>query len=138
MDDLHVFDYLDNQDTQSCRNKQFYSHHDPLNDLPDDQFRRKYRMSKESFLKLLELVGDNIRDSTDSRGKPTSACRQLLIALRFYAVGTFHDVTGEMAGHSAGHVSNIIARVSRILSAMSKDFIRFPTDEEAKQVFFAG
>jgi len=60
--------------------------------------------------------------------------RQLLIALRLYAVGTFHDVTGEMAGYSKSHISVIITRVSHILSSMVKDFVKFPTPEEALEV----
>ena len=136
MEDLHVLNYIDSiHNKLFCKNH--YVFHDPLEDLPDYQFKKKYRMSKEAFLKLLSMTEKSIRESTETRGRPTSASRQLLITLRFYAVGTFHDVTGEMIGHSRSHVSVIITRVSRILSSLLKDFIKLPADDEAKRVSYS-
>ena len=77
---------------------------------------------------ILSLIGDKMREeSHTNRGRPTSVGRQLLIALRFYAIGTFHDVTGQMAGFSKSHISVIITRVSHILSSIFKDLVKFPT-----------
>ena len=131
---MHTLDYLSNCDTKSAGRSNFYSQVDPLEDFSDQQFKQKYRMSKESFNKLLTIIGDQIREETDNRGRPTSAGRQLLIALRFYAVGTFHDVNGEMAGYSKSHISVIVTRVSRILSSMLRDYVKFPSHEEALEV----
>ena len=102
---MHTLDYISSSHVNSAGRDNFYSQVDPLEDFTDDQFKQKYRMTKASFNKLLSIIGDKIREESDTnRGRPTSAGRQLLIALRFYAVGTFHDVTGEMAGYSKSHI----------------------------------
>ena len=135
MEDMHVLDHFDfGLVSQQHHRRNHYNSVDPFLDMTDTQFKRKYRMSKESFQKLFSLLDNKLVASTNTRDKPTSTRRQLLIALRFYAVGTFHDVTGEMAGHSKSHVSDIVARVSQLLSSMTKDFIHFPSKSDALKV----
>jgi len=89
------------------RRKNFYQRHDPFTELNEQEFRHKYRMKKSSFRRLLDILRTQLEETHDPRATPPHM--QLLIALRFYAVDTFHYVTGDLMGFSAGHVCKIVA-----------------------------
>lgn len=136
MDHIHLLDDLDMIDmpVNVCRQRNFYATREPFNELTDYQFRAKYRMTKASFLLLHDLVKDKLREAVDDRGHPSSTTTQLLIALRFYATGTFQDVMGDGIGVSQSHTSVVVKEVSHVLASLSPDFIRLPSEEEAKEV----
>jgi hypothetical protein len=90
MEDIHLLEEVDSTPS-SCRQINFYSKRDPIVEYNDQQFRRTFRMSKESFCRLHEIVSPLLPRTPDPRA--TSTEMQLLIALRFYAVDTFHYVT---------------------------------------------
>lgn len=56
---------------------------------------------------------------------------QLLITLRFYALGSMLLSVGDFSGVSKSSVSNIVQKVSSAIALLRKDFIKMPqTDEE--------
>lgn len=127
MDEVHLIDDIE----RLCRRKNYYQKHDPFESLSDEEFRHRYRMTKQSFCRLLSLIEEKI-SSDDPRSTPPHM--QLLLALRFYAAGNFHYTTGDLLGYSAGHVCKIIARVSSAIASMFPQFISFPSNEELKKV----
>lgn len=61
----------------------------PFTAYHEDEFRIRYRFSKESVMHgLLPLVIDGLT-KPDMRGLPIEPIVQLLICLRFYATGSF-------------------------------------------------
>lgn len=133
---LDFLDHIDPVKEAVCRQKRFYAKRDPLEELSDQQFREKYRMKKESFWKLHDLLANDLdKGASDSRGhEATASHTQLLITLRFYSAGTFQDLTGETFGVSQSQVCKIIKRVSAVIAALAPQYIKLPTAEEAKQV----
>ena len=132
MDDVHLLDDIDEIEEQSTRRRRyFYERRDPLNEYNDQEFRRD-RMTKQSFCRLLEIVSPLLPQTNDPRA--TSPEMQLLIALRFYAVDTFHYISGELLGYSAGHVCKIVATVSAAIASLFPHFIACPSNEELKKV----
>lgn len=113
---------------------------DHLLQLDEDQFRRRYRMSKASFMQLLNLIIEEL-NWANNRNHPTPPHIQLQVALRFYATGSFQLVQGDLLGLSQPTVSRIVRRVSEIIAGHSKDFIKFPSPAECHEVrhsLFAG
>ena len=61
----------------------------PLEFYGEDDFRRRFRFRKDSFVNVvLPLVEEELSQPTN-RGLPISPVHQLLLALRFYATGSY-------------------------------------------------
>ena len=59
---------------------------------------------------------------------------QVLVALRFYARGSFLPVIGDTVGLSKSTVSNIITNVSEALAVKKQQFIAWPSQDEINVV----
>ena len=60
--------------------------------------------------------------------------QQVLIALRFYASGSFLQVIGDTAGVDKSTVSRVVTNVSNALISKQSEFITWPTDAEVAEV----
>uniref|UniRef100_A0A8C4RFS1 DDE Tnp4 domain-containing protein n=1 Tax=Erpetoichthys calabaricus TaxID=27687 RepID=A0A8C4RFS1_ERPCA len=58
---------------------------------------------------------------------------QCLIALRFYASGTFYQVVGDNMGVDKSTVSNVVKAVSVELASLVNEFVSFPKDDQMAQ-----
>ncbi|XP_023311006.1 uncharacterized protein LOC111691841 [Anoplophora glabripennis] len=63
-------------------------------ELDDGKFLERYRLSKKVVIKVLEEIEPALEYATD-RNFPLTPIQQLLIALRFYATGSFQTVMGD-------------------------------------------
>ena len=98
-----------------------------------DEFRMRFRFSKPAFEHILELVRD-VLEHESKRNNAVSAELQLLIALRFFATGSFQMTLADVFGIHQTTVSRIVYRVSRAIAALRRTYIKFPNQEErAKQ-----
>lgn len=65
---------------------------------------------------------------------------QLLVALRFYATGSFFVTMGDFCGISKVSAHTIVHRVSPAIASLSEDFITFATQpdqiRQAEREFF--
>lgn len=142
MPHVHLLDdvaLMDDDTTTVCRQTKFYATRTPLVELTDQQFRAKYRMTRSSFYKLHDRVKPMLREGVDMRGAPTTTETQLLCAIRFFATGTFQDVTGDGIGLSQSKISTIVKDVSLAIASLAHEYISLPTDEETAEVsMFAG
>lgn len=69
----------------------------------DDDFRKRYRFSKAGFVHVLRRIEKEIKH-LDNRGSPLRPDQQLLIALRYFASGSFQVVAGDLNGVSVATV----------------------------------
>ena len=106
---------------------------DPFLYASEREFRRHFRMTKASFSRLLDLVTDDLSPA-NARGLPTPAHIKLLVALRYYAVGSFHYITGKVHGCSPAHVCQVVKQVSRVLARLLPSFLKMPTAAQAIEV----
>ncbi|XP_031327365.1 putative nuclease HARBI1 [Photinus pyralis] len=106
----------------------------------EEQFFNRFRVTKNTALHINGLIEDNIRHRTD-RNHAVSPLQQLLVALRFYACGSFQIVAGDFGGLHRTTSGQIIRRVSRAIAELSPVYIKMPdTVEEMaiiKQGFYA-
>ncbi|XP_037866933.1 putative nuclease HARBI1 [Bombyx mori] len=99
----------------------------PLEVYDDDEFRKRYRLTKDSVVHiLLPLLTNNINEN--DRGLPLTPILQVLIALRFYA--NFQIVCGDLHKISQSVVSKTVANISKRLALKSRQFIKFPALNE--------
>ena len=97
---------------------------DPLR-LPDHVLLRQYRLPRRAILQLADILKDELQRST-RRSSPLSVVLQVMVALRFFASGTFQMVLGGTVGVSQSSVSHVVRDVSNALSTRARQFIKFP------------
>ena len=101
--------------------------------LPEEQFLERYRMSKAVVSKIVDEIQDRLEYPTN-RNRPLSPMLQVLIALRFYATGSFHLMVGDNAGISKTTVSRIVCKVSEAIASLRGRYITFPSLEERPRI----
>ena len=99
-----------------------------LHDYTDDELRSRYRFGRESIEVLVDLLRDDLERAT-ARNHALSTTVQVLVALRFFASGSFLQVIGDTIGLSKSTVSRIIANVSYALAQNQMHFIKWPSTE---------
>ncbi|XP_050027901.2 putative nuclease HARBI1 [Dermacentor andersoni] len=105
----------------------------PLELYTDEEFRSRYRFSKQSVVLLLKELRLNRND--DKRGEPLPPVLKLLITLRFYATGAMQTVVGDLVNVSQPSVSRSIWEVTQaICVGLFRKYVRLPTSAEAKSV----
>ena len=96
-------------------------------DLTDEQLCDRYRFGGVSINYLLDIFGDELRRKTN-RSHALKPIDQLLIALRFYASGSFLQVIGDTIGVDKSTVSRVVYNVSSVLASKQGQFIKWPTE----------
>lgn len=135
MDSIDVISTLRKDGRIRRQNKREIVHNESLS---DKEFKNKYRMTKETFENLYEMVEDDI--SIDNKGGGISGRIRLLVALRYYACGCFQQVHADIKFVSQPTVSRILKDVSKILSSYSRvniDFLDKNSCEEMAEKFKA-
>ncbi|KAG7295933.1 hypothetical protein JYU34_021021 [Plutella xylostella] len=98
---------------------------DPFRFFSDDQFKLRYRFSKSTVVNIILPELEEL-NTYNQRGLPIALDQQLLIALRFYATGSFQKVCGDLHYLSQPTVCHIIERVSSVLATKLNKYIYFP------------
>ncbi|KAL1444717.1 hypothetical protein MTO96_029642 [Rhipicephalus appendiculatus] len=102
-------------------------------DMTDDEFRRHFRLSKET---VRWLCGELAEELEGVRATRLSVERKVLCALRFYATGSFQGCVGsEETIHMAqSTVSDSIKHVTEAIVKVGarKGWVRFPVTTEEK------
>lgn len=71
------------------------------------------------------MIADRVQRLTNAR-RAISPLHQLLVALQFYATGTFQNTVGNVLHISQTSVSRCVRDVSIALSEIARDQIVFP------------
>lgn len=115
----------------------------PLNVMPDVQFRREFRMTKDSFRKLHDIVsplitGSDVLPDSDNQNESYRSTmpkfKKLLVTLKYLACGNFHYNTGLCEGYSSAQVCRVVKEVAPAIASLCPLYVKFPTDEERKRV----
>ena len=111
------------------RNKVFRDRTNPLESYDDFELYQKFRFRREDILEIVEEVREDLL--FPNRLGATDPLLQVLIALRFYATGTFHDMCGELVGVSKATANRLINRLTSALVRCVPNHINFPDQREA-------
>ncbi len=80
-------------------------------------------------MNLAHILRDNLQRKT-KRSSPLPIILQIMVALRFFAYGSFQAVLNNTVGIGQSSISQIVFNVSRDLSRMVKNFIKFIVAEQ--------
>lgn len=107
--------------------------HEDAFDLPDELFRRQFRLGKETAQWLCDELADELGGL---RTSALSVRRQVLCALRFFATGGFQASVGNEAnvGMAQPTVSKCVRRVAEAIVNVGsqRGWVRFPASPEEK------
>lgn len=115
----------------------------PLITQPDIEFRREYRMSKNSFRKFFHILSPLISGSDcdpdaelgpEVRGKRMPKYHKLLITLKYLATGNFHYDTGAITAYSPSQVCVVIREVATAIASLFQTYIKLPEADERQRV----
>ncbi|CAC5411101.1 HARBI1 [Mytilus coruscus] len=104
-----------------------------INDLSDRELRAQYRFGRAGLEFTTDIVRADIEHPT-KRTKALSPEMQVLIALRYYATGSFMEVVGDKVGVDKSTVSRCITRVSTVLASKAGTFIKWPSEDRKREI----
>ena len=121
------------------RERKFQQREIDLDELTDEELRSRYRLGRESIKFLVEILKDDLQRQT-RRNHALSPTLQVLVALRFFASGSFLQIIGDTVGLPKSTVSRIVTDVSKALVSKQEEFINFPTEpaevQDVKRGFY--
>ena len=109
-----------------CKRK-FQQQEIDLDELTDEELHSSYRFGRESIKFLVEILKDDLHRQT-RRNHALSPTLQVLVALHFFASGSFLQIIGDTVGLPKSTVSRIVTDVSKALVNKQEEFINFPTE----------
>ena len=113
------------------RERIFRDRSNPL-ELSDQEITSKYRLDRQSILDLCDLLKEDLERPT-RRSKSLSVSTQVFCALRYFAVGSFQQVVGDLHGVSKPSVSRAVHLVAAPLCRHVAEYIKFPQHQNEKR-----
>ena len=107
--------YANRRNTHVRRVRHLRDRFNPLEEYDDEAFRLRFRLRKDSVSDLVKILAKDLEHQT-RRGLLPTPMQQVLIALRFYATGTFQRVIGDLFGVSVFAACRVIHKVSRAIA----------------------
>ncbi|KAL0153038.1 hypothetical protein M9458_051637 [Cirrhinus mrigala] len=104
----------------------------PLEQYTSEELYARFRFGRDDIKYIADLVRPALQHQTQ-RSHALSVEEQCLIALRFYACGTFYQVIGDNMGVRKTTVSNVVKAMSVALGSLINQFVYFPKDDQTAQ-----
>ena len=113
---------------QNIRIRHLRDRFNPLEEYHNEDFRLRFRLRKDWVIYLQHQT---------RRGLPLIPMQQVLIALRFYATGTFQRVIRDLLGVSAFAACTAGHKVSKAIEKQRAQFLSFPENlADTKRKFY--
>jgi nuclease HARBI1 len=87
------------------------------------------QINKSKTVFFCKQIKDDLEPET-LRSQPISSMNQLLIALRFYATGSFQLVVGDTFAVDKATVCRILHRVTRAIANLRQKYVKFPDSHQ--------
>uniref|UniRef100_A0A8C5N5G4 Putative nuclease HARBI1 n=1 Tax=Gouania willdenowi TaxID=441366 RepID=A0A8C5N5G4_GOUWI len=104
----------------------------PLEQYTNEELYARFRFGNADIKYIADLVRPELQRRT-RRSHSLSVEEQVLIALRFYASGSFYQVVGDSIGVDKSTVSKVVKALSVTLASLVNQFVCFPRDDQISQ-----
>ena len=95
----------------------------------EEQFRCRFRFPNDSFWEMFQIIEADIT-ADNVRGNPSPAEIRLLLKLRLYTTGAFHEAYADLCDNiSQRSASRINRHVTQAIAWLKICYIQFPTAE---------
>jgi len=106
--------------------------------LKEDEFLYKYRMTRESFKRIVDLIKDNPLFASKGRGKKQrSVSHQLLVALKFFGSegnAQSNPFLKDVFATGRGTNGDYIKRVALALQSLKDEVVTWPNNQERREI----
>lgn len=109
--------------------RRVFARPDFINEMADIEFYRRFRLRKDTVIKVLELIEDQLEFNNDLNNS-VSPINQLLTALLFYSSGGHQLSISDLMKMDQSTVSRIILKVSRAIAGLNSHYIKMPSQDE--------
>lgn len=112
------------------RERVFRERSNPFDANSNEQFRQRYRLSKESALRLNELLSERLECATN-RSNSVSSQLKIFVFLRFLSTGGFYSAVGDLHGISKETTYRIVKQVACAVASLHSQYIVFSEDHSS-------
>lgn len=116
--------------------RRFRRFESPLDYYSDEELYKRFRFRSDSIEFIANLVREDLERDT-LRNVSLSVETQVLLAIRFFASGSFQELVGDSFGVSKSTASRTIHAVAQSLDNKKDQFIRWPTQDETAVIAHA-
>ena len=111
------------------RDRVYRDHIYPLQHYDDVELYQRFRFRRH-INRIVDFLREDLQFAYNRKGSLTPEM-QVLVALRFYASGSFQNLVGDTVSVHKSTVSRTMHRVSAALCARARQHIHFPNREQA-------
>ncbi|XP_041362913.1 putative nuclease HARBI1 [Gigantopelta aegis] len=115
------------------RERVFQDRFHPLDMYNDLELYQRYRLDRRTILDLIDAVGD-VLDPHTVRNHALPSSLNIVAALRFYATGSFQQITGDTVHVSQPTMSRVISQVTNALLHLLPTIVNFPKSEDIPNI----
>ena len=108
----------------------YRDHFHPLDEYDDVDLFERFRFRRGDIARITDLLREDLQFAYMRKGALEPEL-QVLVALRFYATGSFQIVVGDTVNVNKSTVSRTLHRVSAALCARAREHIRLPDQRGA-------
>ncbi|KAG5864224.1 hypothetical protein JTB14_035283 [Gonioctena quinquepunctata] len=101
--------------------------------MDDLTFFKRFRLLKETVIRVLELIEEEIEYPNDLNNS-VSPINQLLTTLRFYASSGHLATVADFMGIHESIASRIVSRLSRAIARLYPWFVKLPASQETLKI----
>ncbi|XP_062580326.1 putative nuclease HARBI1 [Saccostrea cucullata] len=105
----------------------------PMESLSEDEIFQRYRFRSATIFYICGLIAEGLAHQTQ-RSCPLPPLLQVLVALRFFATGSFYQLIGDSLSVSKSAVGRAVRAVTSLLSALTPQFIKFPSQNDFPRI----
>lgn len=127
------YNYIRRRNPNLHRERIFRDIDNPLDYLDDTDIICKYRLPRHNIIDLCGRFNRDLRRPT-LRSRPLPVSLQVMVALRFYATGSFQAILGDVHRISRPSVSRIINDFTDCLVRLSPEYVKMPTQNDSVQI----
>ncbi|XP_050716004.1 putative nuclease HARBI1 isoform X4 [Eriocheir sinensis] len=99
----------------------------PFTAMSDTEFVTRFRLRKESVNAIIQEIQVQLPDSADRRGCRVPPHLQVLLTMAAMASGSHQMEVADSYDVSQQLISIVLARVSRALAGLSREYVKFPS-----------
>jgi len=103
----------------------------PLEDLTEAQFVMRFRLKKDTAVRVIQLIHEDIKGSDSSHGTYIPTTIKFLAAMRFFATGSYQLLIGDAYNLSQPSICTTVHKISRAIAKYRSMYVKYPTETEA-------
>ena len=126
--DLQAHHFQQQQNRRQIKPRTYGDRSDPRVMMTEQEFKRHFRLNKDSVTRLCELLKDDLKFKTE-RGKPIPPIVQVCITLNHYAGGHFQRISAWYGGVSQNGARLSPIRVTEALVKRKEMFVFMPDSD---------